>query len=169
MKDNGRLFSFCFCCFFSFPSCLTMAEGNLLIWIQQNLEGKNLNETRRSISITATLASTEVTWIPTSTIAGMHELRPLPWPTPCHRMLASMNWCDMHWKTNPKRSWKACVTLLGPSVFFVTGTVPSTKKIPNIAHDLEADSNRDYNRVSVPSHMWTAAYRVTLLRHHSQL
>ena len=41
--------------------------------------------------------------------------------------------------------------------YFVTGAVPTTKRIPNIIHDKEGDAHRDYNRVSVPSHMWTAA------------
>lgn len=45
----------------------------------------------------------------------------------------------------------------GAKRFFITGTVPYRKRIPNEDHDHEPDRNRDYNRVSVPSHMWTAA------------
>lgn len=40
---------------------------------------------------------------------------------------------------------------------FVTGAVPTIKKIPNEIHDKETDVRRDYNRTSVPSHIWTAA------------
>ena len=45
----------------------------------------------------------------------------------------------------------------GAKRFFVTGAVPTAKKIPDEIHDREGDRSRDYNRVSVPSHMWTAA------------
>ena len=45
----------------------------------------------------------------------------------------------------------------GAKRFFVTGTIPYRRLIPNREHDLEGDTTRDYNRVSVPSHMWTAA------------
>jgi len=41
--------------------------------------------------------------------------------------------------------------------FFVTGAVPRNRMIPNQEHDVERDEQRDYNRVSVLSHMWTAA------------
>jgi len=45
----------------------------------------------------------------------------------------------------------------GARRFFITGTVPYRRTIPNRGHDLEGDNrNRGYNRVSVPSHMWTA-------------
>lgn len=45
----------------------------------------------------------------------------------------------------------------GARRFFVTGTIPYRRRIPNREHDQEEDVQRDYNRVSVPSHMWTAA------------
>ena len=48
----------------------------------------------------------------------------------------------------------------GAERFFVTGTIPSGRRIPNREHDnLEDRPKRhkgSYNRVSVPSHMWTA-------------
>lgn len=48
----------------------------------------------------------------------------------------------------------------GAERFFVTGAIPSRRKIPNREHDhLEGQPKRhdgSYNRVSVPSHMWTA-------------
>ena len=40
--------------------------------------------------------------------------------------------------------------------FFVTGVVKTRSTIPNEHHDKEGDSARSYNRVTVPSHMWTA-------------
>ena len=45
----------------------------------------------------------------------------------------------------------------GAKRFFVTGAVPTEKRIPDESHDQEGDRRRSYNRVSVPSHMWTAA------------
>ena len=45
----------------------------------------------------------------------------------------------------------------GAQRFFVTGAVPKNRMIPNEEHDVESDRAREYNRVSVPSHMWTAA------------
>jgi len=56
-----------------------------------------------------------------------------------------------------KKIMKSMCNFAGATRFFVTGTIPSRKRIPNMEIDLEADSSRDYNRVSVPSHMWTAA------------
>ena len=43
--------------------------------------------------------------------------------------------------------------------YFVTGAIPRNRMIPNEEHDVEYDPDppRTYNRVSVPSHMWTAA------------
>ncbi|MEW8546647.1 MAG: hypothetical protein AB2693_24280, partial [Candidatus Thiodiazotropha sp.] len=41
--------------------------------------------------------------------------------------------------------------------FFVTGAVPTDKRIPSILDDKEGDEHREYDRVSVPSVMWTAA------------
>ena len=45
----------------------------------------------------------------------------------------------------------------GAKRFFVTGAVPTGKRIPDKSHDQEGDRRRSYTRVSVPSHMWTAA------------
>lgn len=47
----------------------------------------------------------------------------------------------------------------GAKRFFITGTVPSENRIPNREHDFESDRKpkSDFERVSVPSHMWTAA------------
>ena len=45
----------------------------------------------------------------------------------------------------------------GAKRYFVTGTVPKNRMIPNEAHDAESDRVREFNRVSVPSHLWTAA------------
>lgn len=44
----------------------------------------------------------------------------------------------------------------GARRYIVTGAVPRNRMIPNEEHDRESDRERDYNRVSVPSHMWTA-------------
>ncbi|XP_044834491.1 uncharacterized protein LOC123343431 [Mauremys mutica] len=45
----------------------------------------------------------------------------------------------------------------GGKPYLVTGAVPSdSEKIPIEAEDKEGDRNRPYNRVSVPSHVWTA-------------
>lgn len=44
----------------------------------------------------------------------------------------------------------------GAERFFVTGVVRSRTRIPNAEHDAEADRTREFNRVSIPSHMWTA-------------
>ena len=60
-------------------------------------------------------------------------------------------------KSEFKKIMKSMCNFAGAKRFLVTGTIPSRKRIPNIEHDSEADSDRDYNRVSVPSHMWTAA------------
>lgn len=43
-----------------------------------------------------------------------------------------------------------------PGRYFVTGVVPKRTRIPNKEHDAEEDRPREYNRVTVPSHMWTA-------------
>ena len=40
--------------------------------------------------------------------------------------------------------------------YFVTGVVPKRTKIPNEVHDKEEDRKREFNRVTVPRHMWTA-------------
>lgn len=45
----------------------------------------------------------------------------------------------------------------GAKRYFVTGTVPQNRMIPNKEHDTESDRIRQFNRVSVPSHLWTAA------------
>ena len=44
----------------------------------------------------------------------------------------------------------------GARRYIVTGAVPKNRVIPNEEHDRESDRKRDFNRVSVPSHMWTA-------------
>lgn len=44
----------------------------------------------------------------------------------------------------------------GAERYFVTGIVRSRTRIPNVEHDTEADRAREFNRVTVPSHMWTA-------------
>ena len=60
-------------------------------------------------------------------------------------------------ESESKNIMKSMCNFPGAKRFFVTGTVPYRRRIPNREHDLEEDSGRDYNRVSVPSHMWTAA------------
>ncbi|EMP26088.1 Endonuclease domain-containing 1 protein [Chelonia mydas] len=46
---------------------------------------------------------------------------------------------------------------VGGTPYLVTGAVPSdSKKIPIEGEDKEGDRNRPYNRVSVPTHVWTA-------------
>ena len=46
----------------------------------------------------------------------------------------------------------------GARRYFVTGIVQQRTRIPNSEHDVEGDvTNRDYNRVTVPSYLWTAA------------
>lgn len=45
----------------------------------------------------------------------------------------------------------------GAKRYFITGAVPSDTRIPSQAHDKESDRRRDYERVSIPSVMWTAA------------
>ncbi|MBN3316738.1 ENDD1 protein, partial [Atractosteus spatula] len=51
---------------------------------------------------------------------------------------------------------KECNDIEGDS-YLITGTVPSqNRKIPDQAEDEEGDRTRDYDRVSVPSHVWTA-------------
>nr|XP_005313444.1 endonuclease domain-containing 1 protein-like isoform X1 [Chrysemys picta bellii] len=46
---------------------------------------------------------------------------------------------------------------VGGTPYLVTGAVPSDgEKIPIEEEDKEGDRNRPYNRVSVPSHIWTA-------------
>ena len=46
----------------------------------------------------------------------------------------------------------------GARRYFVTGIVPQGVRIPNREHDLEGDvTPRDFNRVTVPSYLWTAA------------
>ncbi|KAH1184606.1 hypothetical protein KIL84_012547 [Mauremys mutica] len=46
---------------------------------------------------------------------------------------------------------------VGGKPYLVTGAVPGdTEKIPREGEDKEGDRDRPYNRVSVPSHIWTA-------------
>ena len=46
----------------------------------------------------------------------------------------------------------------GARRYFVTGIVPQGVRIPNREHDLEGDMTpREFNRVTVPSYLWTAA------------
>ncbi|XP_045171392.2 endonuclease domain-containing 1 protein-like [Mercenaria mercenaria] len=64
------------------------------------------------------------------------------------------------WKDMEKRSKVIMETrcnFYGARRYFVTGAVPSKNKIPSVLHDNEGDQTREYNRVSVPSGMWTAA------------
>ncbi|XP_078344017.1 endonuclease domain-containing 1 protein-like [Oculina patagonica] len=48
---------------------------------------------------------------------------------------------------------------IGAERYFVTGVVPKRTRIPNEKHDayVEVERMRDYNRVTVPKYMWTAA------------
>ncbi|XP_078345365.1 endonuclease domain-containing 1 protein-like [Oculina patagonica] len=62
------------------------------------------------------------------------------------------------WKKMEKVSMDTMrLNCVGAKRYFVTGVVPKRTRIPNKEHDAEADRIRDYNRVTVPSHMWTAA------------
>uniref|UniRef100_A0A8C8S1W2 Endonuclease domain-containing 1 protein-like n=1 Tax=Pelusios castaneus TaxID=367368 RepID=A0A8C8S1W2_9SAUR len=59
-------------------------------------------------------------------------------------------------KNLKKQLSRNCVSENG-TPYLVTGAVPSaTKKIPIEDEDKEGDRTREYNRVSVPSHIWTA-------------
>ena len=50
------------------------------------------------------------------------------------------------------------VSFSGARRYFVTGIVPQGVRIPNREHDLEGDMTpREFNRVTVPSYLWTAA------------
>ncbi|XP_025051059.1 endonuclease domain-containing 1 protein-like [Alligator sinensis] len=51
---------------------------------------------------------------------------------------------------------KSCLRL-GGVTYLVTGTTPSGETIPREHEDREGDRVRPYHRVSVPSHVWTAA------------
>ena len=67
---------------------------------------------------------------------------------------------EITWTKMEQRSKKVMKDLCdfpGAQRFFVTGAVPRNRMIPNQEHDLESDRERAYNRVSVPSRMWTAA------------
>ena len=65
-------------------------------------------------------------------------------------------WFALENKT--KNIMESLCSFNGAKRFFITGTVPYRKRIPNREHDFETDMKpRDFNRVSVPSHMWTAA------------
>lgn len=44
----------------------------------------------------------------------------------------------------------------GARRFIVTGLIQKRTRIPNSNHDTEGDVVRAHNRVTVPSHMWTA-------------
>ncbi|XP_078345590.1 endonuclease domain-containing 1 protein-like [Oculina patagonica] len=46
---------------------------------------------------------------------------------------------------------------VGALRYFVTGVVKTRTRIPNEEHKTQENPNRDLNRVTVPSHMWTAA------------
>ena len=61
-------------------------------------------------------------------------------------------------KTEAKEIMKDLCSFPGAKRYFVTGAVPKNRMIPNEEHHMEYDRTRDYNQVSVPSHMWTAAY-----------
>lgn len=54
------------------------------------------------------------------------------------------------------RTMRTSCSFPGAKRFFVTGVVRSRSRIPNENHDNEGDRIRVYNRVTVPSHMWTA-------------
>ncbi len=41
--------------------------------------------------------------------------------------------------------------------YFITGVVKTRTRIPNEEHKTQENENRELNRVTVPSHMWTAA------------
>lgn len=64
-------------------------------------------------------------------------------------------WYDMAKKA--KEIMKDLCCFPGAKRYFVTGAVPKNRMIPNEEHDMEYDRTRNYNQVSVPSHMWTAA------------
>lgn len=62
------------------------------------------------------------------------------------------------WKKMEKVSLKTMrANCTGGVQYFVTGVVRSRIRIPNEEHDVVVGRNRVYNRVTVPSHMWTAA------------
>ncbi|XP_045173914.1 uncharacterized protein LOC123535355 [Mercenaria mercenaria] len=44
----------------------------------------------------------------------------------------------------------------GAKRYFVTGALPGSERIPSLIDDTEGDRHRDYDRVTVPSIMWTA-------------
>eukprot|EP00794_Sanderia_malayensis_P000895 gene895-194_t len=64
-------------------------------------------------------------------------------------------WHEME-KESKKIMEEEC-SFQGAQRFFVTGTIPSTLKIPFERHDQGSDRQREHNRVTIPSHMWTAA------------
>lgn len=59
-----------------------------------------------------------------------------------------------------KKIMRKFCAFAGAKPFFVTGTIPHRRRIPNMEYDhFEGQPQRhsdSYNRVSVPSHMWTA-------------
>lgn len=67
-------------------------------------------------------------------------------------------WKKLEDKT--KKIMREFCAFAGAKPFFVTGTIPHRRRIPNMEYDhFEGQPRRhsdSYNRVSVPSHMWTA-------------
>ncbi|KYO25554.1 endonuclease domain-containing 1 protein-like [Alligator mississippiensis] len=65
----------------------------------------------------------------------------------------------IHWgkleKSLKDKLRKNCLNESG-TAYLVTGAVGSTEKIPKENGDKEGDRNRTYDRVVVPSHIWTA-------------
>ena len=56
------------------------------------------------------------------------------------------------------RTMRTNCSFSGARRYFVTGIVQQRIRIPNREHDLEGDvAHRDFNRVTVPSYLWTAA------------
>ena len=54
------------------------------------------------------------------------------------------------------RTMRTSCSFPGAERYFVTGVVKRRTRIPNEEHDVEGDRTRQYNRVTIPSHMWTA-------------
>ena len=55
------------------------------------------------------------------------------------------------------RTMRTNCSFSGARRYFVTGIVQQRIRIPNREHDLEGDvAHRDFNRVTVPSYLWTA-------------
>ena len=74
---------------------------------------------------------------------------------PCFNQIT---WFKLEDKT--KKIMRQLCAFPGAKRFFVTGTIPSRRRIPNKEHDSSEyqplRNSGNYNRVSVPSHMWTA-------------